>query len=768
MAMNSKDLHDIGKPCLEAHAPACIASCPMHVDAKGLIGAVSEGDFAKGFEILKNRVTFASVIGRICDHPCEKKCKRSELEENIEIHKLERACAEYGSKDTEVIPVPRKKKQKVAIVGSGLSSITAASFLVNKGYFVTLFEAKNVLGGRLREIPEDILPRDILDKELSILSRLGVKIILNVTIGKNITINGLTDEFDAVYLGVGEHSGLTVAKTNPQYFTTDNPKVFAGGSFVSENAKKSPIYSMASGKSAAVSIERFFQKVSITANRKNEGVYDTKLYTNLEWYDKKGRIIPENKINYTKEEAIEEAKRCIQCRCVECMKGCTYLKHFNQYPGDSIKSVVKNVNIMPGWGVRYANDFINSCTTCGLCKEMCPVDIDMGFVNREARRLMWEMNYMPPALHDLPLRDMEFAQGQQAAILKHQPGHNSSKFLFFPGCQMTASMPQTVKKTYEFLTANLKGGVGLMLDCCGAPADWAGRQDLSKEIWDEIIAKWGRMGKPTVILGCPGCYKIFKENMPEIEIKIISEVLLTLPLPEKTTDKAFAFHDPCTSRYEKVVQDSARELAVKLGASIEELDFNRERSQCCGYGGLSYHLNPKLSHKFIDDRINKTLRPYLTSCSNCRDFFRKHDKDTTHVLELLWGEEHAITGKDYSLIDFSERRDNRRKLKAELLAELWGEDNSMNEMDYKKIKLIISEELQKKMHDQCILEDDLQEVIDFAEKNNRKMLSPETGHFVTGRRQKIITYWVEYTKEGDAYVIKNCYSHRMKVLTDTI
>jgi len=747
----------------------------VHVNAKDLAAAVQKGDFAKGLQILQQSAYWPGIMSYLCDHPCQQKCKRCELEEPIQISKLERACVDFAYDAMPKTRYQPTRKHKIAVVGSGLSGITVALYLVQKGYRVTIFEAADQIGGRLRKLPESKLPKAVLERDLELLSAAGVEIITNVTVGEDIPLEKLTSEFDAVYLGIGEKGkgNLPIGEYDSTSLRTANPKVFVGGSLLGETTKNSAVLLVASGQRAAISIDRMLQKVSLTANRKTEGAYETKLHTSIEGYARQPAVLPSKGATYTKEEAVREAERCIQCRCLECMRGCTYLKAFDKYPGDCIKSVVKNINIMTGWGVRRANNLINSCNICGLCKEMCPMDIDMGFVNREARRLMWEMNNLPAAFYDFPLRDMEFSNQAESAILKHQPGFTTSKYLFFPGCQTFASMPETIKKVYRFLTENLEGGVGLMLQCCGVPADWAGRQELAQAVWDDIIQKWEQMGKPVVIAGCPGCYRTFKESMPQIELKMLSEILLTLPLPKpalQTGDKQFAFHDPCSTRHARVVQDSTRELVRKLGVNFAELPYNRERTQCCGYGGLQYHMNPELTAEVVRARTAQNPNPYLTSCTNCRDFFQTYGKETTHILELIWGPEEAVTkrGKEYSIMNFQARRDNRRRLKAEMLKEFWQEDNAENERGYRKVKLIISEALQKKMDEQCILKDDLQQLIDFAEKNNQKMLVRETGHFVAGKRFGIITYWVEYTKEDDHYVVHNCYSHRMKVLSNSL
>ena len=91
---------------------------------------------------------------------------------------------------------------------------------------------------------------------------------------------------------------------------------------------------------------------------------------------------------------------------------------------------------------------------------------------------MVKQGRMPPSAHDFPIRDMLFSNGEKFALTRCQPGTETSRHLFFPGCQLSASAPEHVRKTYAFLCQKLQGGVGLMLRCCGAPADWSGRVDF--------------------------------------------------------------------------------------------------------------------------------------------------------------------------------------------------------------------------------------------------------------------------------------------------
>ena len=113
---------------------------------------------------------------------------------------------------------------------------------------------------------------------------------------------------------------------------------------------------------------------------------------------------------------------------------------------------------------------IDSCALCGLCAEVCPNDLNMGDVCLNARRELVEKGYMPPAVHDFALHDMEQANGEDFALTRNRPGTAASAFAFYPGCQLPASRPREVRAAYEHLADCLDGGVGLMLGCCGAPA----------------------------------------------------------------------------------------------------------------------------------------------------------------------------------------------------------------------------------------------------------------------------------------------------------
>ncbi|NTU49266.1 MAG: (Fe-S)-binding protein [Syntrophobacteraceae bacterium] len=150
-----------------------------------------------------------------------------------------------------------------------------------------------------------------------------------------------------------------------------------------------------------------------------------------------------------------------------------------------------------GWGLTTspdANKLINSCSLCGLCREVCPEDLHMGLVCRAAREELVRKGKMPPSAHDFPIRDMEFSNSDQFGMVRHEPGSSHSEFLFYPGCQLSASSPDQVMKVYAMLREKLSGGVGIALGCCGAPAEWSGRVDLFRKTGEAFLQHYVEMG----------------------------------------------------------------------------------------------------------------------------------------------------------------------------------------------------------------------------------------------------------------------------------
>lgn len=766
--MDQKELRELEAQCIQECPPTCTAACPVHVDVKAMLREVERGDFTAALKIYRKSVPFPRIISRLCDQPCHDVCLRADVGDAIAIRELERACVEFGSESSEKSrPIP-KRKGHVAIVGGGISGITAAYELARKGYAVTIYETGSALGGSLWQIDKDLLPAWVIERDLEVMNTLGIDIRLNTPVSD---IHELRRENEAVYLAVGaqleesfdlergEHGFITV---DPVTFETSAAGIFAGGGMRWGKEMHSSITSISEGRRAAISIDRHLQHVSLTASRDNEGAYKSCLYTKLDGIEPLPMVAERDGWRYDQDDAMQEAKRCLQCECMECVKACEYLKHYERYPRRYVREIYNNLSIVKG--TRYANTFINSCSMCGLCAEICPEDLDMGEVNLAARREMVKQKRMPASAFDFALRDMAFSNSDQFAFNRNRPGAATSDYVFFPGCQLCASSPHHVESAYGYLNARMEGSnVGLMLGCCGAPAHWAGEEAL----FNQTIQRWQddlhAMGDPTVILPCSSCYQIFKSAMPEVKIVSLWELYEQHGLPEYTqpVTRTVAIHDPCTARYERPVQDSVRHLAEQLGCTVEELPFSREKTVCCSYGGHMWLANPQVAEKTVRRRIDEHPADYLTYCAMCRDFFAKQGKRAVHILDLIYGEPTEDRAARHSP-GWSQRHENRAQLKRKLLTSIWGETMDGTQA-HESIRVIVSDEVRAVLEKRLILTEDVQRVIEYAERTKRRLRNPMSGRFLAYFKPTTVTYWVEYQPQDDGYVIFNAYSHRMEV-----
>ena len=196
--------------CINCKNAQCMKGCPVAINIPGFIEQVKLGNIEEAYKIISESSALPAVCGRVCpqESQCEGKCIRGIKGEAISIGKLERFVADWA-RENGMKPAPAKEKlgKKVAVIGSGPAGLTCAGDLAKLGYDVTIFEALHEAGGVLvYGIPEFRLPKEaVVAKEIANVESLGVKIEINVIVGKSVTIDELMDEegFDAVFIGSG-------------------------------------------------------------------------------------------------------------------------------------------------------------------------------------------------------------------------------------------------------------------------------------------------------------------------------------------------------------------------------------------------------------------------------------------------------------------------------------------------------------------------------------------------------------------------------------
>ena len=207
-----RDKKCLASVCASLFLAPCQNSCPADVDVPLYVDLTRQGRFGEAHAVIRMDNPLPMVCGRVCNHPCERKCRRGQLDTAINIRALKRFVAEYpleGNGATFQLPAPAAAKvEKVAIVGSGPSGLTAANYLARKGYQVTVYEALPVLGGMLAVgIPEYRLPKKALKKEIELLEKLGVRFKTKIKIGRDVSLTDLRAKSDAVYVAIGAQQG---------------------------------------------------------------------------------------------------------------------------------------------------------------------------------------------------------------------------------------------------------------------------------------------------------------------------------------------------------------------------------------------------------------------------------------------------------------------------------------------------------------------------------------------------------------------------------
>jgi len=196
------------RPFYEDKTPPCSAACPVGNDIVAFIQKTKEGDFEGAWSLIKEENPFPGICGRVCFHPCESKCNRGAYDEPVSIHALERFVSDFASTlNKKIEKLPRIRKEKIAIIGSGPAGMSCAYHLAKLHYEVTVFESSSSAGGMLRMgIPSYRLPKDVLDRELSEIQALGVEIRTGIPFGENLELDDLKD-YQATFIATGAHRG---------------------------------------------------------------------------------------------------------------------------------------------------------------------------------------------------------------------------------------------------------------------------------------------------------------------------------------------------------------------------------------------------------------------------------------------------------------------------------------------------------------------------------------------------------------------------------
>lgn len=192
--------------CNSNQPVACVKSCPAGVDIPGYIALVQQGRYADAVRLIRRDNPMPTTCAYICEHPCENRCKRTIIDAPVNIRGLKKMAVDNSG----IVPVPECEAptgMKVAIIGGGPGGLSAAYYLALMGHKVTIFEQRKQLGGMLRYgIPNYRFPRKKLDEEIDSILSTGIEVKKNISVGKDISFDDITKEYDATYISIGAHA----------------------------------------------------------------------------------------------------------------------------------------------------------------------------------------------------------------------------------------------------------------------------------------------------------------------------------------------------------------------------------------------------------------------------------------------------------------------------------------------------------------------------------------------------------------------------------
>ncbi len=391
---DSEEVHQARKAALELllsdHVGDCMGpcqvACPAHMNIPLMIRQIAAGQLRDAVATIKKDIALPAVLGRICPKPCERVCRRAVFDEAVSICLLKQYVADVDLQSTDpYLPDCKSRRNKcVAIVGAGPTGLAAAYYLQQEGYDCTVVDEHEEPGGMLRHaVSEQELPKDVLDKEISLIKKLGVTFQGSTRVGTALSMEKLRRDFDAVFVAVGElkpgdaesiglQAGPDGIAIDAKTYEASLPGVFAGGDAVRK--RRLAVRAVADGREAAAAISQYLSGQAVTGpvkpfNTRIGKLREGEIERFMACVSEAQRVTPSQKDGgFTEAQARQEAARCLHCDCrkAESCKLRQYAQEYgarpSRYKGESacggFVQCVQHPDVIyePG-----------KCIDCGLC-----------------------------------------------------------------------------------------------------------------------------------------------------------------------------------------------------------------------------------------------------------------------------------------------------------------------------------------------------------------------------------------------------------------
>ncbi len=325
--------------------------------------------------------------------------------------------------------------------------------------------------------------------------------------------------------------------------------------------------------------------------------------------------------------------RCIECP--KCRDECAFLRRYG-----SPKAIAEAAGRDDAAYLKMAYE----CSLCGLCGAVCPVDLK-------------------PETLFLAMRQAAVSQGiatlrPHASILSYEKRGTSRRYtlyslpdccntVFFPGCALTGTRPDTVLSLYEHLRS-IDPDMGIVLDCCGKPSHDLGISNRFSALFVEMKTWLLQNGVRRVIVACPNCYQVFSAYGASLAAQTIYEFLVEKGLPETgviSGDTPVSVHDSCVLRYNEAIQTCVRLLVRQKGVSFVEMPHSGTTALCCGEGGSVGYVDTALADAWkIRRKTELAGSRLITYCAGCSGALKKV-APVSHILDLVVDPEATLTGR---------------------------------------------------------------------------------------------------------------------------
>ena len=180
---------------------------------------------------------------------------------------------------------------------------------------------------------------------------------------------------------------------------------------------------------------------------------------------------------------------------------------------------------------------------------------------------------------------------------------------------------------------------GIILNCCGAPSQLLGERQVLEQVAGGVAAEMARLGAGELIAACTYCLHTIRDFLPGIKTRSLYEVMAETGLPEginRGPAEMFNIHDSCGARQSPQIHEAVRHLVQALGHDFEEMAHSRERSICCGSGGMAPAVAPALAKRMTEARLAEARFDLVTYCASCRARIATAGQPSLHLLELMF------------------------------------------------------------------------------------------------------------------------------------